>query len=129
MAAPVLDSNYIRESDMKRLFFLLLVAVSSSVMANDRIKIDQTFCNARALLGKAGAEARDRKTPLSEWRRELTFLKVYGSKESLLTVAASTGIYDADNIYGTSRTLSPVEVYTTFYRSCMQLEGSTLSLL
>lgn len=114
---------------MRKILIFALLLVSWVVQAADGVKIDQTYCNARALLGKASAEARDRKTPLDEWRRELTMLKVYGDKRSLLTVAAATGVYDVDNVYGISTSLSPNEVYTTFFRSCMQLEGYTLSLL
>lgn len=108
---------------------LLLLTLLPGLSLADGYLINQDYCTARALVGKASAEARDRHTPLEEWRRELLFMRVYGEKQSLLTVGASVGIHDLENVYGVSKDLHPNKVYVAFFNSCMSLQGRTVSAL
>lgn len=96
---------------------LVLYVVSAAAVAE--VHVDATYCNGRALLAKATAEARDRKTKLKEWNRNLSLIKtkVSRKKNPLLYTTIPAAIKDASWIYKTHR--DPVDVYLTTFNRCM----------
>lgn len=110
---------------MTRLLLSLLL-ITSVTEAADGYLVDGGFCNARALVGKATAEARDRGVPSKEWRAELFYTKTKEKQGTLLHAGVTQAIYDVDNIYGVSRKINPTNTYINLYKSCIVFAGMAI---
>lgn len=88
--------------------------------------IDQNFCESRALLGKAGAEARDRGVTLKEWKAQLRGLQYSLPKNAYLQKLIPQGLLDTDGIFQPGRKYTPVKVYENLNVTCRDMRGLVL---
>ena len=109
---------------------LLMFAFATPVKArvqNIAYHVDDTFCNGRALLGKAGAEARQRGVTKDQWRNQLYTIRDKSPQGSILKAVSPMGLLDIDTIYTGKKNRDQVQLYKDLYLSCMQFNGRTIA--
>lgn len=88
--------------------------------------IDQNFCESRALLGKAGAEARDRGVTLKEWKAQLRGLQYSLPQNNYLQKLIPQGLLDVDGVFAGGHKYTPTKVYETLNTTCRDFRGMVL---
>lgn len=115
---------------MLRVLTALLVFMLPGVTVAAEVEIDRNYCEGRALVAKATAEARDRNLPLGQWQTDLTIMKVDGPKDgnNLLYRVLPKALGDIKWVYDNHRQ-SPVDVYISIFNSCMSSDLGKLVAL
>lgn len=90
--------------------------------------IDKSFCNGRALLGKASAEARQRGTSRVAWEKQLSTLRTQMPKSSLLYASIPMALLDTEMIYSLKSVKDTTQIYIDLYGDCMGFQGLVIAL-
>lgn len=103
-------------------YTLLAVTLMGAPVAygKQEVVVDQLYCDAAALMAKAGAEAKQRGESLPKWRQNLLAMKGYGvrNKDNVLYRVLPRAYEEAPKVY--SERKSPIDTYLASYKACMQ---------
>lgn len=109
---------------MKRTLFLTLLCLATNSQA--AYVVDQNYCHGRALLGKATAEARNRKTPRTEWKQTLEQIRQHSRPDTALYAIVPQALLDVDGIYTGGRRYTPEAVYVNLNKTCRDFAGMVI---
>jgi len=111
---------------------LLLIILLSPLLAfadqREVYVIDSTFCEGRALIGKATAEAKGRGVDARDWVEDLRKNKANAPIGSMLHSGIAMGLLDVEGIYSLKKNYPAVQVYMDLYNTCMAFRERTIVL-
>jgi hypothetical protein len=114
------------QSVLRLVAMMIILMVSPIALGKQEVIVDELYCDAAALMAKAGAEAKQRGESLPKWRQNLLAMKGYGvrNKDNVLYRVLPKVYDEAPKVYRDRKT--PMDTYMASYNSCMQNEYGLL---
>ncbi len=118
---------------MSKIVSLLLLLVAFSMPANAKVHdnvyvVDKVFCTGRALMGKAGVEARQQGFSRKKWEYQLTMMRKDPKSSEFLYAAAGMALLDLDTIYRLKSTRDTTQIYLDLFGDCMAFQGMSIRI-
>ena len=110
------------------LFLSLFSTTIEASTHRDIYLVDQTFCKARAMLGKASADARKRGTLKEKWEYQLDMMRKDPKSSEFLYVGSHMALMDLNTIYSADINRDTKLLYLDLFNDCMVFYGRTIKL-
>lgn len=101
------------------LLLVLMFPLLAFAEAREVYVINPTFCEGRALIGKATAEAKGRGVVARDWVEDLRKNKASAPVGSMLRSGIAMGLLDVEGIYALKKNYPALQVYMDMYNTCM----------
>lgn len=116
---------------MSKTISVLLLLIVFSMPANAKVHqdvylVDKVFCTGRALMGKAGVEARQQGYSRQKWEHQLTMMRKDPKSSEFLYAAAGMALLDLDTIYRLKSVRDTTQIYLDLFGDCMAFQGMSI---